>query len=269
MYPNFFDTHAHLDHRQFASDLDAVIARAAAAGISRILTIGTDLESSRRSVALAEANPGVYAVVGVHPCDVDAAPDDVRPALRDLAIHPKVVAIGETGLDHYHRPEGVEAGSLAEREHRERQVGLFEQHLEVAAETGLGCVVHQRNSLAAVLEVVRPWAGRVRTQFHCFVDDPEAMRTVLALGGLVSFTGILTFKNGTGVRETLAATPADRFMLETDSPYLAPVPYRGKRCEPAYVRETALAAAQTRGISVEELSELTCANARRFFPKLQ
>jgi len=94
MYPNFFDTHAHLDHRQFASDLDAVIARAAEAGISRILTIGTDLESSRRSVALAEANPGVYAVVGVHPCDVDAAPDDVRPALRDLAIHPKVVAIG-------------------------------------------------------------------------------------------------------------------------------------------------------------------------------
>jgi TatD DNase family protein len=135
----------------------------------------------------------------------------------------------------------------------------------LAAELGLNVVVHQRAALEATLEIFESFADRVRGQFHCFVDDGDSMRRIVEMGSLVSFTGILTYKNAQGVRDTLAATPADGFMLETDSPFLAPVPYRGKRCQPAYVKEIADAAAQTRGCSLEELSAATCATARGFF----
>lgn len=268
MNPVFFDTHAHLDFPDFADDLAAVLDRARAAGIERIVTIGTDFESSRRAVALAEAHPQIFAAVGWHPGHATAAPGDIRPGLRELARHPKVVAIGETGLDYHYLPskDGGTAGD--DDRHREKQARIFGQQLEVAADLGLNCVVHQRGALADVLALMQPYTGRVRGQFHCFVDDPAAMKQVLALDGVVSFTGILTFKNGVTVRETLAATPADRFMLETDCPYLAPVPYRGKRCEPAYVREIAAVAAEVRGLPLVELGALTCATARRFFPRL-
>ncbi len=145
---------------------------------------------------------------------------------------------------------------------------LFDQHLAVAAELGLNCIVHQRSAFAETLARMQPFAGRVRGVFHCFVDDPAAMRSVLAIGSLVSFTGIVTFKNAQVVRETVAAVPGDQFMLETDSPYLAPVPYRGKRGEPAYVREISETVAQIRGCSLEELSHATCATAERFFSRL-
>ena len=149
----------------------------------------------------------------------------------------------------------------------DRQAALFRQHLEVAAELGLGCVIHQRDSLEDTLLQLQPFASRVRGVFHCFADDAAAMRRVLALGSLVSFTGLLTFKNSQTIRDTLAATPLDQFMLETDSPFLAPVPYRGKRCEPAYVKDIAQVAAQVKGCSLEELSAATCATAERFFAK--
>jgi TatD DNase family protein len=140
--------------------------------------------------------------------------------------------------------------------------------LEVAAELGLNCVIHQRESFEDTLALIEPFASKVSGVFHCFSNDAEAMRRVLALGCLVSFTGILTFKNGANIRETMAATPLDRFMLETDSPFLAPVPYRGKRCEPAYVREISQVAAQAKQCSLEELSAATCATAKQFFRKL-
>ena len=265
----FYDTHAHLDYPDFASDLPDLIARAEAAGITRIVSIGTDLESSRRAVVLAERFAGVYAVAGWHPTHVLEAPDDLRPALRELARHPKVVALGETGLDYYRMPSAQPGGTPEQDEHyRRAQARVFQQHLEVAAECGLNCVIHQRAALEDTLAQLQPFAERVRGQFHCFADDAAAMQRVLALGSLVSFTGILTFKNGQNIRDTLAATHRGRFMLQTDCPYLAPVPYRGKRCEPAYVKEIAEVAAQVQGYSLEELSAATCRAAREFFPKL-
>ncbi len=290
----FFDTHAHLDYPEFAEELPQVIARAEAAGIAKIISIGTDLDSSRRAIQLAERFPNVFAVVGWHPSNAGAAPDDFRPALRELARHPKVVAFGETGLD-YHRLPGQkhEASSLPkdkgtssplpsppmeEREKRgqaldsaedqrykAKQAELFRQHLEIAAELGLNCVIHQRDALEDTLALLGPFAERVRGVFHCFANDAAAMRRILAMGSLVSFTGILTFKNGQNIRDTLAATPMDQFMLETDCPYLAPTPYRGKRCEPAYVKEISEVAAQVKGCSLEELSAATCATAERVF----
>lgn len=268
--PVFYDTHAHLDFPDFGDELDLIVARAHAAGITRVISIGTDLESSRRAVQLSERYEGVFAAVGWHPSDAMAAPDDVRPALRDLARHPKVVAIGETGLDYYRLPSHQEGGTVdQDKEYRSRQSNLFLQHLEVAAAWELNCVVHQRAALEDTLTVMESFRGRVRGQFHCFADDAVAMRRILTLGSVVSFTGILTFKNAQNVRDTLRATPLDHFMLETDCPYLAPVPYRGKRCEPAYVKEISEKAAELKGCSLEELSIATRKTAHEFFPKLR
>jgi TatD DNase family protein len=266
---DFYDTHAHLDFSDFANDLDAIVARAQAAGISRIISIGTDLESSRRAIQLSERFDSVFAVVGWHPNEALGAPDDLRPALRDLASHPRVVAIGETGLDYYRLPSQIsERNDDPNAKVKERQSQLFRQHLEVAEELGLNCVIHQRAALEDTLDVMQMFKGRVRGQFHCFSDDVAAMQRILALGCVVSFTGILTFKNGQNIRDTLAATPVGHFMLETDCPYLAPVPYRGKRCEPAYVREIAAAAAEVRQCSLDELGVETRKTAHEFFRKL-
>jgi TatD DNase family protein len=265
----FYDTHAHLDYPDFAADLDALVGRAWEAGITKIVAIGTDLQSSERSVRLSERFDNVFAVVGWHPNDAAAAPSELKPALLELARHPKVVAIGETGLDYYRLPGAKEGGHSPEDERlKQKQAVIFRQQLEVAAETGLNCVIHQRAALEDTLELLRPFAERVRGQFHCFADDASAMQRILEMGSLVSFTGIVTFKNGQTIRDTLAATPLGQFMLETDCPFLAPVPFRGKRCEPAYVREIAKVAAEAKGCTLTELSEATCAAAHRFFPKL-
>jgi TatD DNase family protein len=265
----FFDTHAHLDYPQFANELTELVNRARAAGIEKIISIGTDLDSSRRAIQLAEHFEGVYAVVGWHPSDAEKAPADLRPSLRELARHPKVVALGETGLDYYHLP-GRAPGGNADNDGRlkQRQAEVFHQHLEVAAETGLNCVIHQRDSMEDTIAQLAPFSGRLRAVFHCFTSDPGTLKRVLELNCLVSFTGIATFKNAATVRESIAAVPSGRFMLETDSPFLAPVPYRGKRCEPAYVREIAATVAGVRGCSLEDLSRITCDSAHEFFPKL-
>lgn len=266
----FYDTHAHLDYPDFAPDLPQVVEHAQAAGITRIISIGTDLESSRRAIQIAETFPCVYAVVGWHPSHANEAPADIRGALRELASHPRVVALGETGLD-YHHPQGEKpAGGAAENERcKKKQADLFRQHLEVAVELGLNCVIHQRDSLEDTLALLEPFADRVRGVFHCFANDPATMKRILAMDSIVSFTGIATFKNGQNVRDTIAATPLGQFMLETDCPYLAPVPYRGKRCEPAYVKEISEVVAQVKGCSPEQLSKATCAAAEKFFPRIE
>ena len=266
----FYDTHAHLDYQDYAKDLTEVIARAQAAGITKIISIGTDLESSARAIKLTERFAGVYAAVGWHPSDAHKAPDDIRQPLRELVKHPKVVAIGEIGLD-YHRLPGQKPGGTAEDDtrYKQKQAEIFRQQLDIAAEAGLNCVIHQRDSFDDTLEQLKPFAGKVRGVFHCFGESTDRMRRVLETGSLVSFTGIVTFKNGQNVRETVAATPSGQFMLETDCPYLAPVPYRGQRCEPAYVKEISETVAQVKGCPLEELSAATCATAHAFFPKIK
>jgi TatD DNase family protein len=284
----FYDTHAHLDYPDYAGDFAEVVARAQAAGISKMISIGTSLDSSERAIRLAEKFPAIYAAVGWHPSDAAKAPSDIRPALREMCKHAKVIAIGEIGLDYHRLPSmsGAHGGasvpasrlvsSLAppttsadDARYKQKQADIFQQQLEVAAETGLNCVIHQRDAFDDTLAQLKPFAGKVRGVFHCFGENADRMRRVLDIGSLVSFTGIVTFKNGQSVRDTVTATPLDKFMLETDCPYLAPVPYRGKRCEPAYVKEISETVAQVKNCSLEELSAATCKTAHEFFPKLQ
>ena len=255
------DTHAHLDYEDFAADFDAVLQRAHDAGIGRVVTIGTSVESSRRAVELATQHPMIHAVVGVHPTTADEAPADLLAALREMAAHPRVAAIGETGLDYHHLPENEDQ----RRTYKATQAAVFRQQLDLAAQARLNVVIHQRDAWEDTLAILRDYTGRLRGVFHCFGGTPAQADEVLALGHLVSFTGIATFKNAAVVRETAAHVPADRFMVETDCPYLAPVPYRGKRCEPAHTRETAVAVAQARGETLDALADQTTATAEAFF----
>jgi TatD DNase family protein len=280
------DTHAHLDYPDFTGDFDDVLRRATDAGVTRIITIGTSVESSRRAVDLAEKYPNIFAVIGVHPTFVEESGEDVITPLRDLAKSSRVVAIGETGLD-YHRLPSVEVAkerqtqvfskalqSFTEEEieadihdgaYKSKQASMFEQQLDLAVEVGLNVVIHQRDAWDDTLEIIRPYSGKLRGVFHCFGGTRTQADEVLALGHLVSFTGIVTFKNGASVREIAAELPLDSFMVETDCPYLAPVPFRGKRCEPAYTRLVAESIATARGISVDELARATTQTAESFF----
>lgn len=279
------ETHAHLDYPDFAHDFNDVLRRATDAGVTRIITIGTSIESSRRAVELAEKYSNIYAVIGVHPTVDDGLIDDVALPLRELARSNRVVAIGETGLDYHYLPsvearkqksvqvfnalgseteEQVEA-SIEDGAHKSRQAQLFEQQLDLAVELGLNVVVHQRDAWADTLAIMQPYSGKLRGVFHCFGGTREQADEVLADNHLVSFTGIVTFKNGASVRAVAAALPLDSFMVETDCPYLAPTPYRGKRAEPAHTRIVAEWIATARGISLEELARATTATAEGFF----
>lgn len=278
------DTHAHLDYLDFEPDLEGVIARAAEAGVTRIISIGTGIESSRRAVALTERFPNLFAVIGIHPTNVMEEGLDFLPALRELALHPKVVAIGETGIDYHHVPEGLQSPKaasvdsalltqssgdqerlIAEGAWKASQADAFRMQLDLAVELGLNVVIHQRSSWSDTLDVLRDYTSKVRGVFHCFGGTPREAAEVASLGHLVSFTGIITFKNAEQVRETAAAVPSDGYMVETDCPYLAPVPYRGKRAEPAHTRLVAETVAKVRGISLEEVAAQTTRTAEAFF----
>jgi TatD DNase family protein len=276
------DTHAHLDYKDFESDLDEVIARAKDAGVTRIITIGTGIESSRRAISIAEKYPNVFAVVGVHPTNVQDEPADFLPALRELAQHPKVAAIGETGLDYHHPPSEALMSSptfaalqadvpddaraaIMDGAYRAAQADAFRVQLDLAAELGLNVVIHQRDAWDDTIELLRPYTGKLRGVFHCFGNLPEQAAEIAAMGHLVSFTGIITFKNAPMVREVAIKAAADGYMVETDCPYLAPVPHRGKRCEPAYTRLVAEKIAEIRGTSLEEIAAATSRVAERFF----
>jgi len=260
---DLIETHAHLDYPDFEEDLEGVLARAAEAGVTRIISIGTGIESSRRAVALAERFPNVYAVVGVHPTNVEEEGLDFLPALRELARHPRVAGIGETGIDHHHLPEGVEGTDLTAW--KSRQAEAFRIQLDLAVELGLNVVIHQRDAWESTLEVLRLYTGTVRGVYHCFGGTPEQAAEIASLGHLVSFTGIITFKNADQVRAAAAAVLADGYMVETDCPYLAPVPHRGKRAEPAHTRLVAEKVAEVRGMTLEEVAAATTATAEKFF----
>src|SRR5437588_4236967 len=281
------ETHAHLDYPEFAADFDEVLRRATDAGVTRILTIGTSIASSRRAIELAEKYRNIFAVVGVHPTSAEPIPnDDITTPLSELARNPRVVAIGETGLDYHSLPSVLAAkdkkvqvfanalqgeteeqidASIEDGAYKARQTVLFEQQLDLAVELGLNLVIHQRDAWGDTLEIMQPYAGKVRDVFHCFGGTGEQADEVLARGHLASFTGIVTFKNGASVREVAAQLPLDKFMVETDCPYLAPVPFRGKRCEPAYTRIVAESIASERGLPLDELAEATTQTATEFF----
>jgi TatD DNase family protein len=279
------ETHAHLDYPDFATDFDDVLRRANEAGVTRIITIGTSIERSRRAVELAEKYPSVYAVIGVHPTNAEQAGEDVITPLRELAKSPRVVGIGETGLDYHHLPsveaakqknvqvfsalqsgteEQMEA-SIEDGAYKSKQADLFEQQLDLAVELRLNVVIHQRDAWDDTLQILRDYGREISGVFHCFGGTLEQADEVLGLGHLISFTGIVTFKNGASVRQVAAKVPLDAFMVETDCPYLAPVPFRGQRCEPAHTRLVAESIASARGISLEEIARATTATAEEFF----
>ena len=279
------DTHAHLDFPDFASDLEDVLRRANDAEVRRIITIGTSLESSRRAIKLAEKHPAVFAAIGVHPTSEEEAEDDVITPLRELAKNPRVVAIGETGLDYHHLPsekvakekqvqvmsalrtetdEEIEA-QIRDGAYKSKQASLFQQQLDLAVELGLNAVIHQRDAWEDTLKLMQPYTGKLRGVFHCFGGSLDQANEVLNLDHLVSFTGIVTFKNGAAVREVAAQIPLWKFMVETDCPYLAPVPFRAKRCEPAHTRIVAETIAAAREVPLEEIADATTETAEKFF----
>jgi TatD DNase family protein len=251
------DTHCHLADPRLAGDVDGVLERARAAGVRFMISVGAigPIENDRATVAIAERNAGVFAAVGVHPHDARDATPERFAALRELARSRKVVAIGESGLDfHYmHSP-------------REQQEESLRAHLALARELDLPIVIHCRDAERRVVEMVReagvPSRGGV---IHCFTGTAGDARELLALGFAISFSGILTFKNAAQVRDAAKIVPDDRVMVETDAPYLAPEPYRGRRNEPAYVTRTLDVLAELRGADSRALGERTIANAERLF----
>ena len=263
----FLDSHAHLaSHRFAAGEIPDLITRAKDAGVDRIVTLVTSLEDLEANLEIAGLYPNVHACIGIHPCEVHEAPDDAVERLARVVSDPRVCALGETGLDYFHpAPEG-----WAESRFRERQQTFLRQHFELAASSGLHVVIHTRDragcaSFEDALAIYDDFHEAVRAVFHCFIGPWENAERVIARGGLVSFGGVSTFKTAHQVRTTIVGCPAGSFMLETDSPYLAPEPHRGKRNEPAFVRFTAERIAQLRGDSLEELAAMTNRAADDFF----
>jgi TatD DNase family protein len=249
---NLVDSHAHLDFSQFDADRDAVIERARGAGLVAILNVGADLPSSRAAVGLAETHDFIYAAVGVHPHDAATVTPAVLDELRALARHPKVVAVGEIGLDYYR--------DLSPRPVQRR---AFADQLALAAELGLPVVVHSREAHGDVLAALRGWGGA--GVLHSYSAGPERLEEVLELGFSIGISGPVTFRKADRLRAVAAAVPLERLLVETDCPYLTPVPYRGKRNEPAYVRYVVEAVARARGVPAEAVAQATAVNAHSLF----
>ena len=253
---SLIDTHCHIQTEEFDEDRGEVLARARDAGVDTLIVVGGagDLSTNDKAVSLAEEHEGLYATVGMHPHDAKDVSAEDMDRLRGLAAHPKVVAIGETGLDFHY-------------EHSPRQVQreMFERFVGLAIETRLPIVVHNRESDHEAAETIRGAGGRLEGVIHCFTSDAAAARTFLDLGFYLSFSGIVTFKNAEELRDVARSVPLDRLLIETDAPFLAPVPKRGRRNEPAYVAFVAETLARARGVEVEEIAEAASRNARTLF----
>jgi len=254
------DSHCHLDFPDFADDLDGVVGRAEAAGVGVLLTIGTHITRYEQVVRVAERFPNVWATVGVHPHEAGVAPHADLDTLLALAEHPKVVAFGETGLDYYY-----------DKSPRDMQRDSFRIHIEAARRTGLPVIVHTRDAdedTAAIL-AEEMGKGSFTGLVHCFSSGPQFAEKAVELGLYISASGIMTFKTADALRATLAGVPLDRLLVETDAPYLAPIPFRGKRNEPAYVAHTAAKLAEVKGVAMAELEAATTANFHRLFAKVR
>jgi len=251
------DTHCHLDEDAFSGDIERCLDRCREAGVMRVITIGTTVESSRTAIALAEKHPEVFATVGIHPNYAATAGEDDWPEIAKLAGHPRVVGIGETGLDRYWDHSPIEL-----------QLDYFHRHLALSRSHRKPFIIHCRDADADVLEVLRgefAKHGPLHGVMHCFSGSKAMADECLGLGMDLSFAGPLTFKKNAELRDIAAAAPLDRIMVETDAPYLAPTPNRGKRNEPAWVKFTARQLAEARGMTLEDLATATTANATRVF----
>jgi TatD DNase family protein len=253
------DSHCHLDFPDFADELDAVVARARAAGIERMVTISTRVKCFAQVAAIAERFPDVYCSVGTHPHNAHEELDVTTADLVACTRAPKVVAIGEAGLDYHY-----------DSSPRDAQERGFRTHIAAARETGLPLVIHTREADADTARILEEETGKgaFPAVLHCFTGGADLARRAVELGLFISFTGILTFKNSVALRAIAAELPADRILVETDAPYLAPGKFRGKRNEPAYVVETAKVLAETRGVTFEEVAQQTTANFFRLFAKV-
>ncbi|HCS50822.1 TatD family hydrolase [Rubinisphaera sp.] len=254
--PPLFDTHAHMDEPSLAAETEQLLAASQENGLVGVLTIGTTVESSRGSIVLAEKHEGIYAAVGIHPNYVSQAGSSDWDTIVELAQHNSVKAIGETGLDRYWDHSPIET-----------QVDYFKRHLQLTRETGKPFIVHCRDAEPDVLEVLEAEHlehGPLNGVMHSFCGSAETAQKCLDWGMMISFSGMLTFKRNVELRELAASVPQDRVLVETDAPYLAPMPFRGKRNQPAYVKHTAEVLADCYGMSYKELCLITTANAMRF-----
>ncbi|CUA85903.1 hydrolase, TatD family [Chelatococcus sambhunathii] len=252
------DSHCHLDFPDFASELDAVVARARAAGVGHLVTISTRVGQFPAYAALAERFAGVSCTVGTHPHNAGEEPDVTAAELVALSRHPRCIAIGEAGLDYHY-----------DRSPRDVQQAVFRTHIAAARETGLPLVIHARAADEDMIAILRDEMGKGAFQaiLHCFSSGPELARVGVELGLHVSFSGILTFKGSQELRDIAARVPRERLLVETDAPYLAPVPNRGKRNEPAFVVHTAKVLAEVHGVTAAEMAAITTDNFRRLFTK--
>jgi TatD DNase family protein len=252
------DSHCHLDFEALSADLDGVMARAVAAGITGMVTISTRVDNFSTYAALAERFANVWCSVGTHPHNADQELHVTTDDLVRLSAHPRCVAIGEAGLDYFYDNAPREAQAIGLR-----------RHIAAARITGLPLVIHSRQADDDMAAILEEEAGQGAFPFvlHCFTAGMDLARRALALGGYISFSGIITFKNAEEIRDVARMVPADRYIVETDAPYLAPVPYRGQSNEPSFVRHTAEKVAEVRGISLEQLGAETTANFGRLFAK--
>ncbi|MBV9931392.1 MAG: TatD family hydrolase [Alphaproteobacteria bacterium] len=255
----FTDSHCHLNYKGLVEDQQGVLARARAAGVEAMLNISTRQSEWDDVIGVAEREPDVWASVGIHPHEADAHPDVQTATLVDKARHPRVVGIGESGLDFYY-----------DHSDRERQRASFRAHIAAARETGLPIIVHTREAEADTAGILADEMGKgaFAGVIHCFTASADFARKALALGLYISLSGIVTFKNAKDLQETAKAVPLDRLLIETDSPFLAPVPHRGRPCEPAFVADTARFVATLRTLPLGELAARTSANFRTLFAKV-
>lgn len=252
------DSHCHLNYKGLREDQAGVIERARAAGVGTMLGISTRAGEWDEVVALAEAHPDIWATIGIHPHEADAHPDIDAARLTAAAAHPKVIGIGETGLDYFY-----------DYSDRDRQRASFRAHITASRRTGLPLIVHTRDAEDDTAAILREEmaAGNFPGVIHCFTASAAFAEQALALGFYISLSGILTFKNARELQAVAATLPIDRILIETDSPFLAPVPMRGKVCEPAYVGHTAAFLAHLRGVETSEIAAQTSGNFFRLFAK--
>ena len=253
------DTHCHLDFPDFAPERDAVVARAKAAGIGRLITISTRVDHFADYAAIAEAYDDVYCTVGTHPHNAHLEPEAAAGRIVELASHPKCVGIGEAGLDYHY-----------DRAPRETAQRVFRNHIGAARENGLPLVIHTRDADEDTARILKEEMGKgaFKALLHCFTGSRELAERALELGLYISFSGVVTFKNSEDLRKIARDAPLDRLLVETDAPFLAPVPHRGKRNEPAFVADTARVLAETRGMEASDFAAATTANAMRLFSKM-